>query len=176
MHSSSSIHAIYPPKMPRPATYHAIVQHAKPAMTREAPARASNASRYLFLFLFGLVVGAMIAVFALRAIKARQDPFPDSVMQVMEKQFALLDAGIGANRCMATDTLPRLQTLRLLGNDIETAYPDLAEDARFAGHARQLLANLDAAIAAAPADCGAARAARAKAVESCKACHRDFGD
>ncbi|HZV39244.1 MAG TPA: hypothetical protein VFF96_10910 [Pseudoxanthomonas sp.] len=145
-------------------------------MTREAPARASNASRYLFLFLFGLVVGAMIAVFALRAIKARQDPFPDSVMQVMEKQFALLDAGIGANRCMATDTLPRLQTLRLVGNDIETAYPDLAEDARFAGHARQLLANLDAAIAAAPADCGAARAARAKAVESCKACHRDFGD
>ena len=162
--------------MPQRAPYHAVVPHAKPAMTRETPARSSNASRYLFLFLLGLVGGVVLAVFAFRAIKARQDPFPDSVMQVMEKQFTLLDASIAANRCMATDTLPRLQTLRLVGNDIETAYPDLAEDARFAGHARQLRANLDAAIAAAPADCGAARAARAKAVESCKACHRDFGD
>ena len=145
-------------------------------MTPETPARSSNASRYLFLFLLGLVVGVVLAVFAFRAIKARQDPFPDSVMQVMEKQFTLLDASIAANRCMATDTLPRLQTLRLVGNDIETAYPDLGEDARFAGHARQLRANLDAAIAAAPADCGAARAARAKAGESCKACHPDVGD
>lgn len=145
-------------------------------MTRETPVRTSNASRYLFLFLLGLVFGAVIAAVALRAIKARQDPFPDSVMQVMEKQFGLLDANIEANRCMATDTMPRLHTLRLVGNDIEIAFPDLAEDARFAGHARQLRANLDAAIAAAPVDCGAARAARAKAVESCKTCHRDFGD
>lgn len=145
-------------------------------MTRETPVRTSNASRYLFMFLLGLVFGAVIAAVALRAIKARQDPFPDSVMQVMEKQFGLLDANIEANRCMATDTMPRLHTLRLVGNDIEIAFPDLAEDARFAGHARQLRANLDAAIAAAPADCDAARTARAKAVEACKACHRDFGD
>lgn len=140
------------------------------------PARASNASRYLFLFLFGLVVGVAASVCALRALKARQDPFPDSVMQVMEKQFALLDTDIKANRCMTTDILPRLWTLRLVGNDIETAYPDLAEDARFADHARRLRADVDAAIAAAPSDCGAARAARAKAVQACKACHQDFGD
>lgn len=143
-------------------------------MTRETTARASNASRYLFLF--GLAIGVAVAVFAQRAIKARRDPFPDSVMHVMEKQFTLLDANIAASRCMATDTLPRLQTMRLVGNDIETAYPDLAEDARFADHASRLRTNLDAAIATAPADCGAARAVRAKAVQECKACHRDFGD
>lgn len=145
-------------------------------MTGQAPAPVSNASRYLFVLLLGLVFGALIAVVALRAIKARQDPFPDGVMQVMEKQFGLLDANIEANRCMATDTLPRLQTLRLVGNDLEIAFPELAEDVRFANHARQLRADLDTAIGAAPADCGAARAARAKAVEACKACHRDFGD
>lgn len=144
-------------------------------MNSEPSAQASNASRYLFVLFLGFLIGVVITFLGLRALKARQDPFPDSVMQVMEKQFTLLDASIEANRCAATDTLPRLQTLRLVGNDIEIAFPGLAEDAGFKKHASQLRANLDAAIAMAPADCGAARAARAKAVESCKACHRDFG-
>ena len=145
-------------------------------MTSETPAKESNASRYLFLFLLGLVVGVIVTVFVLRVIKARQDPFPDSVMQVMEKQFGLLDGNIKANRCMATDNLPRLQMLRAVGNDIETAFPDLAEDTRFKNHASQLRANLDTIIAAGLTDCNATRAARAKAVEACKACHQDFAD
>lgn len=145
-------------------------------MTSETPAKESNASRYLFLFLLGLVVGVIVTVFVLRVIKARQDPFPDSVMQVMEKQFGLLDDNIKANRCMATDNLPRLQMLRAVGNDIEIAFPDLAEDTRFKNHASQLRANLDTIIAAGLTDCNATRAARAKAVEACKACHQDFAD
>lgn len=145
-------------------------------MTSETPATKSDSSRYLFLFLLGLVVGAVVTAFVLRAIKARHDPFPDSVMQVMEKQFSLLDDNIKANRCTATDNLPRLQMLRTVGNDIEIAFPDLAEDPRFRNHASQLRANLDTAIAADPTDCSAARAVRAKAVEGCKACHQDFVD
>ena len=145
-------------------------------MTSESPAKESNASRYLFLFLLGLTIGVVVTVFTLRAIRARQDPFPDSVMQVMEKQFSLLDDNIKANRCMAADNLPRLQVLRAVSNDIEIAFPDLAEDTRFKNHASQLRANLDTVIAASPADCNAARTARAKAVEACKACHQDFAD
>lgn len=145
-------------------------------MTSETPAKEPDSSRYLFLFSLGLVVGAVIAAFVLRAIEARRDPFPDSVMQVMEKQFSLIDGNIEANRCMATDNLPRLQMLRAIGNDIEIAFPDLAEDTRFKNHASQLRTDLDMAIAADPADCNAARAVRAKAVEACKACHLDFSD
>jgi len=145
-------------------------------MISETPAKESNASRYLFLFLLGLAVGMVVTVFMLRAIKARQDPFPDSVMQVMEKQFSLLDDNIKANRCMATDTLPRLQMLRAVSNDIEIAFPDLAEDTLFKKHAGQLRTNLETVIAAGPTDCNATRAARAKAVEACKACHQDFAN
>lgn len=135
---------------------------------------ASTASRYLFLFLIGLLVGAVLTVVGMRTLQARQDPFPDSVMHVMEKQVGLLDANIKANRCMASDTLPRLQSLRIIGNDLETAFPDLAEDQRFSGHTSQFRATLDTAIAAAPADCAAIRATRDKAVQACKACHQDF--
>lgn len=145
-------------------------------MTNERSAKESNASRYLFLFLLGLAIGVLITVFMLRAIKARQDPFPESVMQVMEKQFSLLDENIKANRCMATDNLPRLQMLRAVGNDIEIAFPDLAEDTRFMNHASQLRANLDTVIAGSPTDCNSVRTARAKAVEACKACHQDFAN
>lgn len=145
-------------------------------MISEPPAKESNASRYLFLFLLGLAIGVVVTVFILRAIRARQDPFPDSVMQVMEKQFRLLDDNIKANRCRATDNLPRLQMLRAVGNDIEIAFPDLAEDTRFKHHASQLRADLDTVIAASPTDCNAARTARAKAVEACKACHQDFAN
>ncbi len=35
------------------------------------PAKASHASRYFFLFLIGLVMGAVLTVMALRAIQAR---------------------------------------------------------------------------------------------------------
>ena len=119
------------------------------------PAKASHASRYFFLFLIGLVIGAVLTVMALRAIQARQDPFPDSVMHVMQKQAGLLKQNGEESRCAVTDTLPRLQSLRAVSNDLELAFPGEAEDARFVGHASQLRAALNAAIATPPADCAA---------------------
>lgn len=52
--------------------------------------KPSAASRYLFLFLIGLVVGAVCTVMAMRALQARQDPFPHSVMHVMARHSAQL--------------------------------------------------------------------------------------
>lgn len=138
------------------------------------PAKSSNASRYFFLFLIGLVMGAVLAVMALRALQARQDPFPDSLMHVMQKQSSLLQQNAKESRCAITDTLPRLHSLRAIGNDLELAFPGEAEDARFVGHASQLRATLNAAIAAPPADCAGLETTTRKIGDACKACHQDF--
>jgi hypothetical protein len=68
--------------------------------------KPSAASRYLFLFLIGLVVGAVCTVMAMRALQARQDPFPHAVMHVMAKHSGQLSDKVKQNRCAATDTIP----------------------------------------------------------------------
>lgn len=142
--------------------------------TTTAPARKSHATRYLFLFLLGLVIGAIGTVMALRAIDARRDHFHEAVMHVQGWHTARLKAGIDSNRCAATDALPHLQALRTMANDLEPAFPDLADDERFAGHASELRARLDAAIAAPPGDCAALGETLGGIGEACKACHQDF--
>ena len=138
------------------------------------PATSSNASRYFFLFLVGLVVGAICTVMALRAIQARQDKFPDSVMQVMARHSGQLGDKVKQNRCAATDTVPHVRALRTMANDLEMAFPGLAEDQRFQTHTSQFRAHLDAALSAPPTDCAAADAVAKQLGESCKACHQDF--
>lgn len=136
--------------------------------------KSSAAMRYLFLFLLGLVVGAVGTVMAMRAIDARQDHYPVSVMRVMDAHADALGANAKANRCAATDTLPQLQALRTLANDIEPAFGDLREDARFAKHASDLRAALDAALANPPLNCDGVGIALKHIGEACKACHQDF--
>lgn len=143
-------------------------------MASELPVKKSNASRYLFLFLLGLVVGVVATVFALRAIQARQDPFPHAVMQVMGKQMELMGNTVKANRCAATDTVPYLRTLRAVGNDLEVAFPSLADDARFSAHASDFRGKLDAALVTPPTDCAAAQTVSKAVSDGCKACHQDF--
>jgi cytochrome c556 len=135
---------------------------------------ASNASRYFFLFLIGLVMGAVLAVMGLRALQARQDPFPDSVMHVMAKHSGLLAKTIDENRCAATDSTPHLRTLRAMTNDLELAFPGLADDQRFRTHASDFRAKLDAGLATPPTDCASATKINASIKDSCKACHQDF--
>lgn len=136
--------------------------------------KPSAASRYLFLFLIGLVVGAICTVMALRAIEARQDPFPDSVMHVMAKHSGQLADKVKQNRCAATDTIPHVRTLRAMANDLDIAFPGIADDARFKTHTSQFRADLDAALSAPPTDCAAAGALVEKIGGNCKACHQDF--
>ena len=137
------------------------------------PAR-SFAGRYLFLFLLGLAVGAVAAVMGLRALQARSDPFPDALMNVLAHQAGQLGEAAKANRCTINDTLPRLQTLRSLSSDLESAFPGLATDARFGDAASGLRATLDQALAAAPADCSQLATVNQAIGDGCKACHRDF--
>ncbi len=136
--------------------------------------KPSAASRYLFLFLIGLVVGIICTVMAMRALQARQDPFPDSVMHVMARHASQLDDKVKQNRCAATDTVPHVRTLRAMANDLETAFPGLADDQRFKSHTSQYRGDLDAALSAPPTDCVAAGTLVKKVGADCKACHQDF--
>ena len=134
----------------------------------------SNAQRYLFLFLIGLAVGIVGTVMAMRAIDARQDHFPTSVMQVQQWHMGQLKANIQQNKCSANDTLPHLQALRAMANDIEPAFADLRDDARFTKHSSDLRATLDTALSSPPLSCQGVGTTLASIGEDCKGCHQDF--
>lgn len=143
--------------------------------TQPAPASgSSSAGRYLFLLLLGLVLGTIGTVMAMRALDQRKDHFPDSVMQVQQWHMGRLKSNVDGNRCAATDTIPDLQALRMMANDLEPAFPDLADDQRFKDHASGLRAALDAALASPPINCAGAGTTLGTVGEACKACHQDF--
>lgn len=147
----------------------------EPAAMSTVPApQASAAKRYLFVFVLGLVVGVVGAVMALRALDTRRDHYPESVMRVMDAHVDALKANIEQNRCAAIDVLPQLQTLRTMANDIEPAFGDMREDARFAKHASDLRAALDAILASPPLNCAGVGTALTRLGDACKACHQDF--
>jgi len=139
-----------------------------------APKKPSAATRYLFLFLVGLAVGVVATVMAMRAIDARRDHFHDSVMHVQQWHLGQLGRAVEQNRCNATDTLPHLQALRTMADDIEPAFEDLRDDERFLKHASRLRATLDDARAAPPLNCAGVGTITDKIGEACKACHQDF--
>jgi cytochrome c556 len=144
-----------------------------------AKARPSAAGRYLFLFLLGLVLGAVGVVMGLRAIDARktwQDHYPHAAMRLMQAHASQLAASADANRCSPTDLLPHLQSLRSLGNDLEPAFGELGTDKRFIAHAGQFRATLDSALASPPLNCNSLKDVQAKVGETCKACHQDFAN
>lgn len=148
------------------------------ATPRDTPRKSpSAASRYLFLFLLGLVIGVVSVVMLMRTLQARktwEDHYPLAAMHLMQAHLSQLSASTAANRCAATDTLPHLQALRTVANDIEPAFGDLRDDRRFVSHAGQLRATLDAALAAPPLSCAAVGNIAGKIGEACKACHQDF--
>lgn len=141
----------------------------KPAATRP-----SNAGRYLFLLILGLVVGMIATVMTMRALDARKDHFPDALMEVQGWHMGQLKAAMEQNRCGATDVLPHLQTLRMLGNDLEPAFPGLRDDERFRTAAAAMRAAADKAITAPPLSCESLAGTMKSLGDSCKACHRDF--
>lgn len=136
---------------------------------------AGNAkARYLFLLLLGLAIGILGTVMVMRAIEAREDPYPPSVMHVMDAHMDALGANVKQNRCAATDTLPHLQTLRLVSNDIEVAFDGEFDDPRFAEHASDLRAALDDALSSPPLNCAGVGTTLKQIGGKCKACHQDF--
>ena len=147
---------------------------SNPSPGTVTPARGGNAGRYLFVFLLGLALGVIGVVMGLRAWDARRDHFHDSVMHVQQFHFKQLGNAVKSNRCGATDTLPHLKSLRVMADDLEPAFPELADDERFANAASNLRGTLDAALAAPPMNCPGVDAVTQKLGEACKACHQDF--
>ena len=137
-------------------------------------ARNGNGSRYLFLFLLGLVIGIVATVMAVRALNARKDHFPESVMHVQQWHLGQLKSNVEQNRCVPIDTLPHLQALRTMVNDIEPAFPGLRDDKRFTEHAGKLRGSLDTALSSPPLSCEGVTTLVANVGEACKACHQDF--
>lgn len=137
----------------------------------------SQAGRYLFLFLLGLVLGVVALVMLLRALDARKtwrDHYPAATMHVLSAHMAQLRGKIEANRCNPTDILPHLQSIRSLGNDFEPAFPALRDDRRFAAHASDFRATLDTALGSPPLNCTGAGETASAIGATCKACHQDF--
>ena len=135
---------------------------------------AGTGARYFFLFLVGLVAGVICTVMAMRALEARKDPFHESVMHVQQWHMGQLKANTEQNRCNATDTLPHLQALRTMADDIEPAFPELRDDERFTKAASQLRAALDSARSNPPLNCAGVGAAMQEIGAACKACHQYF--
>lgn len=138
------------------------------------PRKPSAASRYLFVLLIGLVIGAVATVMLLNAWKARQDPFPDSLMNVMQWHVKQLQDNVQQNRCGATDTIPHLQSLRAMANNVEPAFPGDADDDRFKQHGSGFRATLDESIANPPLNCAGVGEVAKKIGDGCKTCHQDF--
>lgn len=143
----------------------------------QRPPPPSLGSRYFFLFLVGLFVGAMAVVMVLRAVEGRktwQDRFPHAAMQVMSAHVAQLKGSVAANRCAAADVVPHVQALRMLANDVEPAFPAMRDDERFAQHASGMRATLDRLLATPPGECAGAQETIDRIDEGCRACHQDF--
>lgn len=136
--------------------------------------RKGNGSKYLFVFLIGLVGGVVATVMAVRALDQRKDHFPDSVMQVQQWHLGQLKGKAEQNRCGATDTIPHLKALRTMADDLEPAFPDLKDDGRFGQHASKMRAALDGALTSPPLNCAGVSAVSEQIGEACKACHQEF--
>ena len=150
------------------------VDPSKPRPPRRQP---SAAGRYLFVFLLGLVIGIVCLVMLLRSLEGRktwQDHYPTAAMQLMSAHVAQMRGQLEANRCAATDVLPHLQALRVMGNDLDPAFPDLRDNTRFSGHTGSFRATLDQALTAPPMNCAGLKATLEAIGTDCKACHTDF--
>ncbi len=143
-------------------------------MNASPPRRPSTAYRYLFVLGLGLLIGLIATVMVGRALQARRDPFPDSLMQVMQRQSQLLQQAQQQNRCSLADSVPRLQAIRQLSNDLDLAFPGLKDSAQFQQHASRLRGNLNAALAAPASDCTALARVVDTLQADCRACHQDF--
>ncbi|MDQ3617999.1 MAG: hypothetical protein M3374_04690 [Pseudomonadota bacterium] len=145
-----------------------------PDTSTDATPPKGNGSRFLALFLLGLVIGAFAVAYLMRMWLGGPDTYPRALMQVMNAQAAQLGENATQNRCNPTDTLPQLQTMRALANHLETAFVDLRDDRRFIGHASKLRASLDGALASPPLNCSGLAAVREDIKLACDACHQDL--
>ncbi|WP_428942468.1 hypothetical protein [Xanthomonas oryzae] len=140
---------------------------------QNSPPNQSRAARYAFMLVLGVLIGLVATVMVANALQARRDPVPDSLMQVMAYQLRALRPDTGA-ACTPGQQQRRLQSLRLLADEAEPAFPEIGEDRRFGEHAQALRAALDQAQGVPLADCKALGRLHRRISDACEACHRDF--
>src|SRR5690625_4145964 len=136
--------------------------------------KPSAAARYLFLFLLGIAVGSFATVMVVRALQARADHFPSSVMHEQQWHLGQLLQRAEENRCNATDVLPPLRALRTMGEDLEPAFPRLRDHRHFTRHAARMRATLDDALASPPINCAGLGTTTKRIRDSCRSCHQEF--
>ncbi|MBS0195113.1 MAG: cytochrome c [Proteobacteria bacterium] len=121
----------------------------------------------------GLFIGIIGTVMTLSALRSGPH-MTEVLMHMQDFHMDALDANVKANRCAVTDSLPHLQTLRALSNDLEPVFLPIDKESDFRQKASDLRAELDAALAAPPTDCVALRTTMSKIGRSCKGCHQEF--
>lgn len=121
----------------------------------------------------GLVGGGMLTAMFLNST-AKASAYPRGVMALFVAQTSAMDTAIKQNRCSPADLIPRLQSLRVVGNDIEPAFSGLAEEQAFGKYAADFRATLDAALTAPPGNCQAASSTLNNIKAACSSCHRDY--
>ncbi len=121
----------------------------------------------------GLLIGVIGTVMAMSAL--RNGPHMSEVlMHMQDYHMDALSNNIKQNRCAATDSLPHLQALRTLSNDIEPIFLPIDKEADFRQKASDLRAALDASLAKPPTDCPSLGAATTRIGQTCKSCHQAF--
>ncbi len=137
------------------------------------PPHQSRAARYAFMLVLGVLIGLITTVMVARVLQARRDPLPDSLMQVLDYQLRALQPPPG-EACVPAQQQARLQSLRLLADELEPAFAQIGEDRRFGEHAQALRVALEQAQRSAPSSCAAFVPIKRRVAEACEACHRDF--
>jgi cytochrome c556 len=130
--------------------------------------------KYLILFLIGLLAGAMGATIFVNTMRQR-DAYARGLMDVMQHHYAGLRENIRARRCEATASTYAISQLRTLATDVDSAiYPDATPDAPFREFSSRLSTMLDAASAAAPADCTVLATHVQRIGKVCDECHQQY--
>jgi len=129
----------------------------------------------VIVFLIGIVMGAAGTAILVNSLNKRS-AYPDGVMTVMGHQMKALGQSIKQNRCTPSDLTTRLQTLRLVANDIEPAFDSMQGDSQFGRYGSKLRAAADSALTSPITTCAIASKVVDKVDQACDSCHRDYRD
>ena len=130
--------------------------------------------RSVLLLILGLAVGALAAVKVSNVLHMRS-AYPDGVMSVMQHHLGTLAHSMRQGKCPARATQLHLERLKAMQPDIVPAFAgDVGARPDFRKHAQKLDTAIQAALAAAPADCPSLRKAVSNIGGACKSCHEIY--
>jgi hypothetical protein len=130
---------------------------------------SGNFMRALILLVIGLIMGAIGSMFAANTLAARH-AYPRGVMAILQHHVGAMHEMTRARQCAGPPVRDSLLHLRHAADEIDPAFA--GADADFGAHARKLDLALDAALAAAPADCAAVQRALVPVADACQSCHQ----